>query len=98
MPRILRTPTSRRDVVEILLYLRGRSPQGARAVRVAINTTFRFLSENPMAGQSRHDLAKNLGSYPVRSYRHYLIFYRPLIDGIQVMRVLHGARKLPRRF
>ena len=95
MPRILQTPTARNDVVEILLYLRARSHRAARLVHQAINRTFEFLAQNPGAGQARDELATGLRSFPVNRYRNYLLFYRPLRDGIQVIRVLHGARDLP---
>jgi toxin ParE1/3/4 len=98
MARIQETPTSRNDVVDILKYLRARSRRGALGVLRAIHITFQFLAENPGAGQAREELAANLRSFPVNRYRHYLVFYRPLRDGIQVIRVLHGARDLPRAF
>lgn len=30
----------------------------------------------------------------VRRWRKHLIFYRPVVGGIEVIRVLHGAREL----
>jgi toxin ParE1/3/4 len=43
-------------------------------------------------GAERSDLATALRSWPLDNY---LIFYKPLPDGIEVLRVLHGARDLP---
>ena len=34
--------------------------------------------------------------WPVASFEDYLIFYRPTKRGIDVVRVLHGARDLRR--
>jgi toxin ParE1/3/4 len=42
-------------------------------------------------GRERPDLRAGLRSFTVGSY---LIIYRPLADGIEVVRVLHGARDL----
>jgi toxin ParE1/3/4 len=42
-------------------------------------------------GRKVGELAPNLRSLPVGSY---LIFYRPIDDGIQLIRVLHGARDI----
>jgi toxin ParE1/3/4 len=67
-------------------------------VHLAIDRTFQFLAENPGAGQDRSDLALRLRSFPVDRYRHYLVFYRPLADGIQLIRVLQGARDIPGEF
>ena len=49
----------------------------------------------PGAGQARSELMPNLRSFPVG---RYLIFYRPIPDGIEVLRVLHGARNLRKIF
>jgi toxin ParE1/3/4 len=96
MARIVRTPVSRLDIVEILLYLRARNRRAARLVHQAINNTITFLAEHPGAGQRRDEFAVGLRSFPVNRYRNYLVFYRPCDDGIQVIRVLHGARDLPK--
>jgi toxin ParE1/3/4 len=46
-------------------------------------------------GRARHGLLVNLYSFAVRNY---VIFYQPIPDGIEVLRVLHGARDIPRAF
>jgi len=95
MSRIERTAVSREDLLAILAFYRAASPQAARRIHRAINETLHFLAENPAAGPKREELARDLRSFPVSHYRHYLILYRPIADGIQVIRVLHGARDLP---
>jgi toxin ParE1/3/4 len=40
-------------------------------------------------GRSRPELAPNLRSFPVGQY---VIFYLPLAKGVEIVRVLHGAR------
>lgn len=42
-------------------------------------------------GRKVEELAPNLRSFPIGSY---LIFYRPIEDGIQLIRILHGARDI----
>ena len=37
-------------------------------------------------------LYADLRYFPVTRHRKFLAFYRPLPDGIEVLRVLHGAR------
>jgi len=36
--------------------------------------------------------------FPVKSFENYLVFYRPIRDGIEVVRVIHGARDASRVF
>ena len=56
---------------------------------------FKSLAEQPMMGRSRDDLRSGLRSHPFESY---LIFYKPLGDGIEVIRVLHAARDVDAMF
>jgi len=47
------------------------------------------LADFPKMGISRDDIQAGLRSQPVGNY---LIFYFPLADGIEIVRVLHGSR------
>ncbi len=35
-----------------------------------------------------------LRSFPIDRFTRYVVFYRPILDGIEVFRVLHGARDI----
>ena len=48
-----------------------------------------MLAQNPFAGRARDELTANLRSFPVASY---IIFYVPVADGIEVVRVMSGYR------
>ena len=39
-----------------------------------------------------------VSSGKVQTVANYAIFYRPLEDGIEVIRIIHGARDLPKLF
>jgi toxin ParE1/3/4 len=56
---------------------------------------FQAIAESPEIGRTRKELAPNLRSFPVGNY---VIFYRPIKAGIQVIRVLHGARDIEALF
>ena len=49
----------------------------------------------PFIGQARFDLAPSLRMFPVGNY---LIFFQPIQDGVEVIRVLHGERNITGRF
>lgn len=53
------------------------------------------LAEQPQMGHLRDEFSPGLRSFPVGNY---LIFYRPIHNGIDVIRVLHGGRYLPALF
>lgn len=46
-------------------------------------------------GRARHELLVKLRSF---TFKNYVIFYQPATDGIEVLRVLHGARDVHRVF
>jgi toxin ParE1/3/4 len=49
------------------------------------------LAKYPQSGPARTDLAPELRSSAIGSY---LILYREAADGIEIVRVVHGARRL----
>ena len=57
-----------------------------------IDAKVKLLAEFPGLGPFRGEFAPNLQSYPVGNY---LIFFRQVKGGIEVIRVLHGGRNLP---
>ncbi len=95
MPRILKTPEAELDLVEIAAYIEADNPAAADHLLDLFEQKFRLLSEFPLLGRTRDELAPSLRSFPVGSY---VIFYLPLSDGIDVIRVLHGARNIRRLF
>lgn len=50
-----------------------------------------MLANNPLIGRERPEFRPDLRSYGVGSY---IIFYRQIAAGIEIMRVVHGARDL----
>ena len=37
-------------------------------------------------------------AWPVKGFERYLIFYRPLADGVEILRGIHDARDIERLF
>ena len=62
-----------------------------------VKSTMRLLADNPGLGAPRRFARKKLlglRAFPVRGFEKHLVFYRPTEHGIEVLRVLHGARDL----
>lgn len=93
MGQIIRSPEARDDLAEIWLYIAIAQDNQAAADQVleSINQKLILLSDSPLLGRERQDLAVGLRSFPAGSY---VIFYRPIDGGIDVVRVLHGARNV----
>jgi len=95
MPRILRTPAAEADLWEILLFIARDSEEAAFRLIESIDQRFELLARFPNAGPARPEISEGLRSFPVGNY---LILYKPIDDGIEIMRVVHGARNLRRLF
>jgi toxin ParE1/3/4 len=92
MGLVRRTQTSRHDYAAIWDYVAEHgSPEIADTLLRAFDDRVQFLSDFPGAGQARPELRARLRSFPVGPY---LIFYRPSRGGIELVRVLHGARDI----
>lgn len=96
MGLIRRTPKSLRDFRDIWDYVADHgSAQAADNLLRTFDQKLTLLSDFPHIGQRRDELRPRLRSFPVGAY---LLFYRPLRNGIEVVRVVHGARDLRRVF
>ena len=89
---------ARQDLVDIFYYYvsKGALPTARRFLTQA-DATFQRLANLPGMGTSYapdEPLYAGLRYFPVSRFRNYLVFYRPIPGGIEVFRVLHGARDI----
>ena len=91
MPIIVKLPRAKTDLVEIWDYIADDSEARADAFIETIDQKFHALARRPNMGRLRDELAEGLRSFPVG---RYVIFYRPIPEGVEIVRVLHGARDL----
>lgn len=95
MPHVIIRPRAEADLVDIWNDIAQDSPSRADRMLERSGDTMNRLAAMPFMGQARFDLAPGLRMFPVGNY---LIFFRPIEDGIEVIRVLHGRRNITRRF
>ena len=91
MPVIIKRPRAKIDLIEIWDYIADDSEARADAFIDRIDQKFRTLAQRPLIGRLRDELAADLRSFPVG---RYVIYYRPLPNGVEIVRVLHSARDL----
>jgi toxin ParE1/3/4 len=91
MPRVTRRPLAEADILEIWDYIADDSLAAADRWVDRLDEQFRLLAAQPMMGRARDELAPGVRSFP---FGRYVVFYVPLDDGIDVVRVLHGARDI----
>ena len=95
MARIVRTPQASEDLHAAWAYIAQRNPSAADALIRRIDEALRTLAATPAIGQRQDRYRRGLRCFPVGVY---LIFYLAMDDGIEVIRVLHGARDIPALF
>jgi toxin ParE1/3/4 len=95
MPQVFKRPRAEADLLDIWGYIAQDSPANADRMLDRLGETMNRLAAMPLMGQARFDLAPGLRMFPVGNY---LIFFRPIQDGIEVIRVLHGKRDIMGRF
>lgn len=91
MPSVVVRPRALVDLADIWAYIAEDNVNHADKFAALIDSQFRALARQPHMGRSRPELATNLRSFPVG---HYVIFYVPLPKGVEIIRVLHGARDI----
>jgi len=95
MARIVRSPDALQDIEDIWSYIAGDNRVAADRFVRTIEERIQRLVDYPLIGRPRDEFHPGLRSVPLGSY---LLFYRPIVDGIEVVRILHGARDLPQIF
>ena len=58
---------------------------------------FDFLAATPGAGprvEPSVDAIPDLRFWSLAGFRSYLVLYRPIGDGVEILRVIHGARDI----
>jgi toxin ParE1/3/4 len=72
-------------------FIASDSVRGADKQIARIGEIFEMLMRNPLAGRERRELRAVLRSFPVGSY---VIFCIPLLDGVEIVRVMHGRQDI----
>jgi toxin ParE1/3/4 len=94
---VLRTPAARVDLAGCYASIGERNAGAAHRFRLSAETTFAALSRTPGIGapyETANPRLSGLRCARVRRFRNYLIFYRSIAGGIEIIRVLHAARDI----
>jgi toxin ParE1/3/4 len=83
-------PLAAADIESIALYIAEDNPMAARRWVEDIHRHCQRLGEMPGMGVARFDVRPGLRMLPAGNY---LILYREIDDGAEIVRVIHGARQ-----
>ena len=93
MARIVHSPAAEDDLLEIWLGLAANNVSAAENLMDDLDVATRLLATQPLIGKARREFGAGIRSFPVRDY---VIVYRPILGGVELVRVVHGARDLER--
>src|SRR5215471_12411947 len=96
--RVVRRPRARRDIVEIAVYLADQSLEASNRFLDAAEESLQMLARLPHAGSLCRFRNPKFRLWRVRGFENYPIFYRPLQDRIELLRIVHGARDIATPF
>lgn len=97
MIRIVERPRARQELEDIAVHIGQRRPAAARRFLQAAQKAYDLLASMPESGTlwaAEQAAFAAVCYFPIPRYPNYVIFYRPLADGIEVLHILHGARDL----
>lgn len=91
MLRLNHTPRARADMTDIWLYIGAENPRAADRVLDAIYHRLEMLLQHPHSGLSREDIGPGVRRVVIGQY---LVFYSVSAETVDVLRVLHGKRRI----
>ena len=95
---VFKTSVAYADLEAIAGYIQQHNPDAAHRFLIVAEKTFSLLASQPLLGEAYpHPKFSELRFCTLgRRFRNYVVFYRPIAEGVEIVRVLHGAQDLLR--
>jgi toxin ParE1/3/4 len=95
MARVTRRPAAEADILENWAYIAEDSIAEADRWVDRLDEKLTLWATQPMMGRGRDELSPGLRSM---AFGRYVVFFEPMPDGIDIVRVLHGSRDIDAAF
>jgi len=99
-PHYIVRPKVSEDLDEQAFYLANEaSAEIGHRFLIAAHETFNLLVTQPEMGwhpRLRHPSLTSLRVFRISGFERMLILYRPIKDGVEIIRVIHGSRDIER--
>ena len=92
MARVIKSIQAETDLDDLWLYIAQDNSAAADRLLDNIEAQCRLVATQPHMGRKRDELAAGLRIFPVG---RYIVFYKILKEGeegVEIVRILHGAR------
>lgn len=91
MAQALSSAVANEDALEAWLYISRFSDSGADSFLDLLKEKCQLLADTPKMGRARPEFGALVRSFP---FGNFVIYYRPVEENIEVLRVLRAARDL----
>ena len=95
MARVTRRPEAETDVLDIWGFIAEDSIAEADRWVDRLDERLQLWATQPMIGRAREELAPGIRSM---AFGRYVVFFAPIHDGIDLVRVLHSSRDIDATF
>jgi toxin ParE1/3/4 len=96
--RYLVRPKADRDLEDqAYYYATVANPELGHRFLIAAHETFALLATQPNMGwhpRLRHPALESMRVFRITGFGRILILYLPLLDGVEILRVVHGSRNI----
>jgi toxin ParE1/3/4 len=91
MARVVRTASAKADVLAIAEFIAKDKPLAAERWIEQLDERLELIATQPLMGERVDYLTPQMRRH---CFGNYLIFYMPIEGGIELRRILHGARRI----
>lgn len=95
MNRYKLSQLAEQDLEDIWVYITGQNPLASDKQIAQILDRLPMLAQFPDMGKKQDGLLKELRSFPIKPY---IVFYVKIVDGIEILRILHQSRDFESQF
>jgi len=90
MPRIVQSPAARLELLQIFNAIAVDNLSAAERMIDRFDQVFHRLAVHPEMGEPMPNRRrKQIRRFPVNGY---VVYYRPINDGVEILHIWHGAR------
>ncbi len=95
MPQVNRSDRAELDLIDILVHIGRHNSAAADRFADEVDQKCQLLAQFPGIGDKRDDLGADVRGFALGNY---VLFYRPIDGGIELLRVLYGGRRITPRY
>ncbi len=101
MGEVRKRPQVIQDLIELATYIGQDNLEASDIFLRAAEQTFIQLGKMPNMGklcQFSHPSLSGVRQHAIKGFSNYIIFYTVIDSGIEILRVIHGARDIEEVF